>query len=128
VAGFPNFFSLIGPNTGLGHNSIIFMAECQVRYVLSAIAAMERRGACQVEPRAEVVERYNRRLQERLRRTVWSTGCSSWYLDQDGVNTTLWPGSTAEFLLRTWRFDPSEHVMTMPSELPASSRPILGVA
>jgi cation diffusion facilitator CzcD-associated flavoprotein CzcO len=111
VPGFPNFFTLTGPNTGLGHNSIIFMAECQVRYVLSALRAMERRGACLVEPREDVVRDYNRRLQERLRRTVWSSGCMSWYINRDGVNTTLWPGSTAEFLLRTWRFDPAAHVM-----------------
>jgi cation diffusion facilitator CzcD-associated flavoprotein CzcO len=123
VPGFPNFFSLIGPNTGLGHNSIIFMAECQVRYVLSALAAMERRGACLVEPRADVVERYNQRLQERLGRTVWSTGCSSWYLDEDGVNTTLWPGLTAEFLLRTWRFNPAEHLMVQPANRTTAVRP-----
>jgi len=111
VPGFPSFFIMTGPNTGLGHNSIIFMAECQVRYILSALRAMERRGACLVEPREDVARDYNRRLQERLRRTVWSSGCRSWYMNQDGVNTTLWPGSTAEFLLRTWRFDPAAHIM-----------------
>jgi cation diffusion facilitator CzcD-associated flavoprotein CzcO len=111
VPGFPSFFIMNGPNTGLGHNSIIFMAECQVRHIMSCLRAMERRGACLVEPREDVARRYNQRLQERLARTVWNTGCQSWYLNQDGVNTTLWPGSTAEFLLRTWRFDPSAHVM-----------------
>jgi len=111
VPGFPNFFSLIGPNTGLGHNSIVFMAECQVRYILCALRAMERRGAALIEPREDVTRRYNERLQERLRRTVWTSGCRSWYLNADGVNTTLWPGSTAEFLLRTCRFDPAAHVM-----------------
>ncbi|HTE54795.1 MAG TPA: NAD(P)/FAD-dependent oxidoreductase [Kofleriaceae bacterium] len=121
VPGFPNFFTLIGPNTGLGHNSIIFMAECQVRYILSCLRAMERRGVCLVEPRAEVTRRYNERLQGRLRRTVWTSGCKSWYLNQDGVNTTLWPGSTAEFMLRTWRFDPADHVMVRRDELPAAA-------
>jgi cation diffusion facilitator CzcD-associated flavoprotein CzcO len=111
VPGFPNFFTLIGPNTGLGHNSIVFMAECQVRYILAALRAMDRHGARLVEPRDDVVRAYNRRLQERMRRTVWASGCMSWYLNADGVNTTLWPGSTAEFLLRTWRFDPAAHRM-----------------
>jgi len=123
VPGFPSFFTMSGPNTGLGHNSIIFMAECQVRYVLSALRAMERAGACMVEPREEVVRRYNDRVQARLHRTVWNTGCQSWYLNQEGVNTVLWPGSTAEYLLRTWRFDPSAHVMVRREELPAS-RPV----
>jgi cation diffusion facilitator CzcD-associated flavoprotein CzcO len=127
VPGFPNFFVMVGPNTGLGHNSIIFMAECQVRYILSCLRSMDRRGACLVEPRAEVVRRYNDRLQERLQRTVWTSGCQSWYLNQEGVNTTLWPGATAEFLLRTWRFDPDEHVMVRRDELPAAAEPALAV-
>jgi hypothetical protein len=54
---------------------------------------------------------------------VWTSGCRSWYLDRNGVNTTLWPGSTAEFLLRTWRFDPSEHRMLRRDQLPAAAPP-----
>jgi len=119
VPGFPNFFTMIGPNTGLGHNSIIFMAECQVRYILSCLRAMERSGACLVEPREDVFRRYNEAVQARLRRTVWTTGCQSWYLNQDGVNTTLWPGSTAEYLVRTWRFRPADHVMVRRDQLAA---------
>ena len=111
VPGFPNLFVLIGPNTGLGHNSIIFMIECQVRYVVSALRAMRRGGVRAVEPRAEVVARYNRALQARLSRTVWASGCRSWYQNPDGVNTTLWPGPSAEFLLRTWRFRPADYLM-----------------
>jgi hypothetical protein len=110
---------MVGPNTGLGHSSILFMAECQVRYILSCMRAMERRGACLVEPREDVVRRYNERLQARLQRTVWTSGCKSWYLNQEGVNTTLWPGSTAEFLLRTWRFDPADHIMVRRDQLAA---------
>ena len=119
VPGFPNFFTMIGPNTGLGHNSILFMAECQVRYILSCLRAMERAGACLIEPRPEMVRRYNERLQARLGRTVWTTGCRSWYLNEEGVNTTLWPGSTAEFMLRTLRFDPAGHLMVRRDQLPA---------
>ena len=128
VPGFPNFFSLIGPNTGLGHNSIVFMAECQVRYILCALRAMERRGAALIEPREDVTRRYNERLQERLRRTVWTSGCRSWYLNADGVNTTLWPGSTAEFLLRTCRFDPAAHVMAPRAQPTAAIGSSIGAA
>lgn len=126
VPGFPNLFIMTGPNTGLGHSSIIFMAECQVRYVLSCLRAMDRRGACLVEPREDVTRRYNQRVQERLARTVWSADCRSWYMNEDGVNTTLWPGSTAEFALRTLRFSARDHRMVRRDELPSpAARPAL---
>ena len=126
VPGFPNLFTLIGPNTGLGHNSIIVMIESQVRYVMSALRAIDRGGLAAVEPRADVAAAYNARLQRRLERTVWSTGCKSWYQDAEGKNTTLWPGSTAEFMLRTWRFDPRDHVA--PSRLERTVQRLLAGA
>jgi hypothetical protein len=108
VAGFPNMFMLVGPNTGLGHNSIVFMIESQVEYVLDALRTMDARGASSVDVRREVQDAYNEELQERLQGTVWSTGgCSSWYLDDTGRNTTLWPGSTWPFRQKTRRFDAS---------------------
>src|SRR3954447_106441 len=108
VAGFPNMFMLVGPNTGLGHNSIVFMIESQVEYVLDAMRTMEARGAASVDVRREVQDAYNAELVERLKDTVWSTGgCASWYLDDTGRNTTLWPGSTWPFRLRTRHFDPA---------------------
>jgi cation diffusion facilitator CzcD-associated flavoprotein CzcO len=119
VPGFPNLFVLVGPNTGLGHNSMIFMIECQVRYVMAALAAIEAGGYALAEPRADVTRRYNDRLQERLAGTVWSTGCRSWYLDAAGRNTTLWPGATAEFMLRTWRFDPAAYHLERRAARPA---------
>ena len=125
VAGFPNLFTLIGPNTGLGHNSIIFMIECQVRYVMSALRAMREGGYATVEPRPELQRRFNDRIQERLERTVWSTGCKSWYQDAEGRNTTLWPGATAEFMLRTMRFAPSDYLMRRRDQLPARVAPAL---
>ena len=125
VAGFPNLFTLIGPNTGLGHNSIIFMVECQVRYVMSALRAMKAGDYALVEPRADVQRRFNERVQERLAGTVWASGCKSWYQDAAGKNTTLWPGSTAEFMLRTMRFDSHDYVMRRRDELPARAAPPL---
>jgi cation diffusion facilitator CzcD-associated flavoprotein CzcO len=117
VSGFPNLFVLVGPNTGLGHNSIIFMIESQVRYVTECIRRMRRRGLVSAEVRGDVERRYNARIQERLAQTVWQAGgCSSWYQNADGKITTLWPGSTVEFRLRTRRFDPAAYVLASKGE------------
>jgi cation diffusion facilitator CzcD-associated flavoprotein CzcO len=99
VAGFPNFFMLYGPNTNLSHNSIIFMLESQIRYVVACLRRL--RSARSIAVKQDVQDRFNARLQQRLRHTVWAKGCSSWYLTADGRNTTNWPGYTFEFRLKT---------------------------
>ena len=104
VHGFPGMYLLVGPNCGLGHNSMILMIESQIAYVASAIAATRILGPLEV--RREAQERYNRELQARFAGTVWTTGCNSWYHTRSGKNTTLWPGTTIEFRRRTRRFDP----------------------
>ena len=110
VAGFPNLFLIVGPNTGLGHSSMIFMIESQVAYILSALRAMRAGKLRLVDVRPEAQARYNQTLAARLARTVWSTGgCTSWYQTPDGKNTTLWPGFTFEFRLRTRRWDPADY-------------------
>jgi cation diffusion facilitator CzcD-associated flavoprotein CzcO len=111
VAGFPNLFILLGPNTGLGHNSMVYMIESQIAYVMDALREVRRRGAGVVEVRADVQEHSNREIQRRMKRTVWSTGCRSWYLDAQGNNPTLWPDWTWRFRQRTSRFDPAEYVL-----------------
>jgi cation diffusion facilitator CzcD-associated flavoprotein CzcO len=106
IAGFPNLFLLVGPNTGLGHNSIVFMIEAQIGYVLDALRAMRERGAERIEVRRDALQAYNDELQGRMDRTVWNTGgCASWYLDADGRNTTLWPDFTWRFWQGLRRFD-----------------------
>jgi cation diffusion facilitator CzcD-associated flavoprotein CzcO len=105
IARFPNVFKIIGPNTGLGHSSMVFMIESQLSYVMDAIRTMDERGIATVEVRPEAVRRFNDELEEMLRDTVWSSGCSSWYLDAAGRNTTLWPDFTFRFRRRTRRFD-----------------------
>lgn len=106
IANFPNMFLLVGPNTGLGHNSMIFMIESQVNYVADAIATMKRRRIRSVEVRTEAQEGFARMLQRKLSRSVWNTGgCSSWYLDKHGANTTMWPGFSFEFRRLTRKFD-----------------------
>jgi cation diffusion facilitator CzcD-associated flavoprotein CzcO len=110
VAGFPNLFYLVGPNTGTGNTSIIYMAEAQVEYLLSALSTMDRRGIAVLEPRPEVQEAYNTRIQEQLQQTVWNTGgCASWYLDDKGRNTTLWPTFTFRFRRELSTFDLAEY-------------------
>ncbi|MGE4425329.1 MAG: flavin-containing monooxygenase [Solirubrobacteraceae bacterium] len=112
IAGFPNAFMLVGPNTGLGHNSIIYMIESQVTYVREALKATAARGAESFEVRPEVQAAENDAIQARLRKTVWNDGgCESWYLDANGRNTTLWPDFTFVFRERTKRFRTDEHVM-----------------
>jgi len=106
VAGFPNFFLLIGPNTGLGHNSMVYMIECQLAYVMDCLRTMEERGLAAVDVRAEAQAEFNREVQEQMKGTVWiEGGCASWYLDAEGVNRTLWPSFTFAFRRRTRRFD-----------------------
>jgi cation diffusion facilitator CzcD-associated flavoprotein CzcO len=105
VAGFPNYFLITGPNTGLGHNSMIYMIESGVRYVVDAIRTIRAQNLHSVEVRHEVQRDWNADLQRRLQGTVWSTGCKSWYLDQEGRNYTLWPGFTFTYRRQTRRFD-----------------------
>jgi hypothetical protein len=112
VAGFPNLFLIVGPNTGLGHNSMVYMIESQVAYIDSCLRALEARGGPggAIEVRPEVQARYNERLHRRLARRVWSTGgCKSWYRTRSGKNTTLWPGYTFEFRWRTRKVRPADY-------------------
>lgn len=113
VAGFPNLFLLVGPNTGLGHNSIVFIIEAQLRYIADCLRKAGQAGA--IEPRAEAQRLYNEEIQRRLARTVWASGCRSWYLDAQGRNTTLWPGSTVEFWWRTRRAENAAHLVSRPA-------------
>jgi cation diffusion facilitator CzcD-associated flavoprotein CzcO len=122
VAGYPNLFFLVGPNTGLGHNSIVFMIESQCNYVLSALRLMDERGAAELDVRAEAQAAYNARLQERMRGTVWTSGgCASWYLDANGRNSTLWPTFTWPFRERTRRLDPAQYELRAPRPAPVAA-------
>lgn len=122
VAGFPNLFLLIGPNTGLGHSSMVVMMESQFAYVLDALRAMDARGLDAVEPRPDVQAAYNAKLQTKLARSVWNSGgCASWYLDAKGNNPTLWPGGTWVFRLATRRFDAAAY--TLSARTPSGATP-----
>ena len=124
VSGFPNMFLLIGPNTGLGHNSMVYMIESQINYILDCLRIMKRRNIQAVDVRPDVQETFNEQLQQRMQTTVWKSGCKSWYLDANGRNTTLWPGFTFEFRRRTRRFDPQNYkVVSQRASVPVSSAP-----
>lgn len=115
VAGFPNLFMLVGPNTGLGHNSIVFMIESQIDYVMDALRRLDAEGAVACDPSPGAQAAFNETLQRRMRGTVWTKGgCASWYLDAHGRNTTLWPGSSWTFRRATRRFDAVEYELLPP--------------
>ena len=110
VPGFPNYFQLTGANTGLGHSSMLFMIESQLSYIADGIAKAEAAGG-QFAVRPEVAAAYNAELQRKLPKTVWGSGCSSWYLDSEGRNLTLWPGFTFDFRRRTREFRAEDFVL-----------------
>ncbi|MDN0193797.1 NAD(P)/FAD-dependent oxidoreductase [Streptomyces sp. S.PNR 29] len=111
VAGFPNWIPIIGPNTGLGNSSMILIIESQLNYLADFLRQMKVLGGrIALDARPAAVEAWNHRVQERMKRTVWSTGgCTSWYLDASGRNTTIWPGTTSEFRRATRRVDLAEY-------------------
>jgi cation diffusion facilitator CzcD-associated flavoprotein CzcO len=112
VTGFPNLFFLVGPNTGLGHNSIIFMIESQVHYIMGCLRLVARSKAASIEVKPDVQARYNEWVQDRSRGSVWlKGGCASWYLDSEGVNRSLWPASTVNFWLRLRRVKPTDFIL-----------------
>lgn len=107
VAGFPNMYILVGPNTGLGHNSIVYMIESQLNYILGAMKYMKKHDLQSVEVNVEAQRRFNEKLQGKLSGSVWNDGgCQSWYLHPvSGKNVTLWPGFTWQFRNLTRHFD-----------------------
>ena len=118
TAGFPNAFFLLGPNTALGHNSVVFMIEQQIRYVLEAIEFVEAGAAGALTVRPQVQRQFTSDIARKLSTGVWSTGgCTSWYLDSHGVNRTVWPGFTWQYWLRTRRFVPSEYEFLFPARV-----------
>ncbi len=105
ITGFPNLFMLMGPNTGLGHNSMVYMIESQIAYVMDCLKQMDAHNWQVVDVRPDAYAEYNRETQNKLGGAVWSTGCKSWYVNANGKNTTLWPGFTFDYRRKTAQFD-----------------------
>jgi cation diffusion facilitator CzcD-associated flavoprotein CzcO len=118
VPGFPNLFLLCGPNTGLGHSSMVYMIESQLAYVMEALRSMAAAGAGTIAVRADAAERFNADLDARMERTVWNTGCASWYQDQTGRIAALWPDWTWRFRQRAGSFDPADFELTRHASAP----------
>ncbi|WP_130802678.1 flavin-containing monooxygenase [Acinetobacter ihumii] len=109
--GFPNLFQLVGPNTALGHNSIIFMIESQVNYILQLIELVDKTKTLATEVKADIQDQFNNKIQKQLKGTVWqSGGCVSWYQTADGKNFSLWPTYTWKYWLETRKVDASDYV------------------
>ena len=90
VSGYPNLAFLLGPNTGLGHNSILHMIEFQMNYIMQYLEYLQKSGDdVFLDLKKDVQDAYNERIQKQLKKTVWSSGCKSWYMNANGKNTTL---------------------------------------
>jgi hypothetical protein len=128
VAGFPNLFFLLGPNTGLGHNSVLLMIEAQIAYLHRVLRHRASLGARTVEPTLRAQARSVAEVDRGTEGTVWTAGgCRSWYLDRTGRNSALWPGSVRAYERRLGRFDPGEYSWSPAREVPveASAEPAL---
>src|SRR5690554_1158712 len=127
VAGFPNLFFIVGPNTGLGHSSMVYMIESQITYILDALQQMEKRRVQVIEVKSEVQADFNRKIHRQLNGSVWNTGgCMSWYRHPvSGKNTSLWPSYTWRFRQITKNFDaPAYHLISRSPQPAPEEHPL----
>jgi hypothetical protein len=115
VSGFPNLFLLYGPNTNLGHNSIVYMLESQFSYILDAVKTLQQRDLRFVDVRSQVQGVYNRWVQKQIKNTIWDAGCTSWYKTASGKNTNNWPGFTLVYRYKTRHFDSQDYELAVKS-------------
>ena len=120
VSGFPNLFLLYGPNTNMGTGSAIYLLESQMRHVAEAVGLLRRTHGRSLEVRPERQAAYNAELRERLAGSVWESGCSSWYIDEHGLDTSNWPGTMREFRRRSAHVDLDAYRLDLS---PAPQRP-----
>ncbi len=123
VPGFPNLFLLYGPNTNLGHNSIIVMIEAQLQYLRGAVGNVLATPGLDVDVRPEVAHAYNARVQDEISDSVWNAGCESWYKDASGRVTNNWPGAAYRYRRATRRFEVDQYRQTRRAPAPAGDRP-----
>ena len=124
VSGFPNWFSIMGPNTGPGHTSVIIYTEAQINYILQAVQHIKENNLKCVDVKHAVQDDYNEGLQNRMQYTVWTSGsCNSWYLNADGSNHALYPGFAHEYTSRIRSFDPIDYTLSLNE--PAVEKPLL---
>jgi cation diffusion facilitator CzcD-associated flavoprotein CzcO len=117
VAGFPNFFMICGPNTFLGHNSVIAMLECQLDYILQALRLMRERQASALAVRPDAMQRFDHEVQRRLQGSAWAGGCTSWYKNPSGRITNNWCGSVEDYKRETARLEVADFELAPAAEL-----------
>ena len=110
TANYPNMYQLVGPHTGLGHNSIIFMIEAQVDYIIKCIELVKQKGVDYIDVKPEAMTRFLGEMTDSLKGTVWSSGCKSWYQTADGINFAIWPKSTWRYWLETRSVNEADYV------------------
>jgi cation diffusion facilitator CzcD-associated flavoprotein CzcO len=110
VSGFPNFFLLLGPNTGLGHNSVIFMIESQIKFIMTTLQFMYSKDVQAVDVKEEHQENFYLKSQKKLKRLSWGSGCNSWYLSKSGENFTIWPGFSFSYWCKTIKFPVEKYI------------------
>ena len=126
VSGYPNLLLLVGPNTGLGHNSIVHMIESQLNYVLDYLRLLDNAGEgafLDVKPNAQTA--YNESIQQKLDSTVWASGCQSWYLNMQGKNTTIWPDLASVYRKATRRVNPADYEIGFSKQTVINSEPAI---
>ncbi len=117
VAGFPNLFTMIGPNLGNGHTSATVLIEAQADYIADTLSYLKQSGNHCFEPRADLQNSYNAAVQRALAGTVWNAGgCSSFYLDEHGKNSTIYPWTTIDLRRRLARFRPEDFEMSVRTQ------------
>jgi cation diffusion facilitator CzcD-associated flavoprotein CzcO len=121
VPGFPNMFLIYGPNTNGGTGSVIFTIEAGMRHVIAALRAMHGRAARRIEVRPAALEAFDRELRAALGKTVWHTGCTSWYLDENGHDPNQWPWLWSAYRRRTAELPPDAYEFTTPARSPAQA-------
>ncbi|WP_290871223.1 NAD(P)/FAD-dependent oxidoreductase [Aquabacterium sp.] len=109
TSNYPNMYQLVGPHTGLGHNSIIFMIEAQVDYILQCIKLVKDKGVDYLDVKPEAMTRFLGEMTQALQGTVWNSGCKSWYQTAEGINFAIWPKSTWRYWLATRRVDEADY-------------------
>jgi cation diffusion facilitator CzcD-associated flavoprotein CzcO len=117
VPGFPNMFLLYGPNTNGGTGSVIYTIEAAAAHVIGALEALEQRACNTIEIRREIADQFDRELRAALQKTVWHTGCTSWYVDENGNDPSQWPWLWSSYRRRTSRLDPATYTLGRTGEL-----------
>ena len=121
ISGFPNLLFLLGPNTGLGHNSVVHMVESQLNYFIDYLQNLENAGEnAFLDVKPDVQEAHNADLQQQLTGTVWASGCQSWYMNERGRNTTLWPALTVSYRRQTRRINLADYTIEHARQMETS--------